>query len=360
MPMAIAEKAIAHFHSHNRKSSFISLGFYGGEPLVAFDEIRATTDLCQHYERGHETHYHMTTNGTVLTREKWSFLIDNNFGLLISLDGPLAVHDRYRRNVGGQGTYRTIVRNLTELRKYAPDYYENRVMFSCVRAPATSMKMLARFFSTHPLIRGRSAQVSGVSPGCPLLMTRLLSDVKDWDELRRADGDLKHEYLRRVATARTRGGRFRFLQDVYGKPFIKLHRRRICAGPRTSVWLNGMCMPATRKLFVAADGSLHTCERVGRSYPIGHVDTGVDLDRVYEMLEKHNAFHDRRCRECWAVRLCGACQSTIGGPEGVDPARAQAFCAEERDRISDTILSYVQVLEANPRAWDFIEEISVS
>jgi len=355
------ERALAYFYSHNGASTFIALGFYGGEPLIAFDAIRRATDSLREYERGHETHLHMTTNGTLLTRDKWPFLIEHNFALLVSLDGPVAVHDRYRKNIGGKGTFRTIARNLLQLREYAPDYYKNRISFSCVQAPATSIRSLLRFFSRHPLVRGLRAQVAGVSPGCPELMCRLVSEVSDWEEQRSTSTEAKGEYLGRVAMGRTRGSRFRFLQDLYGKDYILFHRREICAGPGASTWINGMCVPATRRLFVARGGTLFTCERVGRSYHIGHIERGVDFERVFRMLEGHNAFHDEHCRSCWAVRLCGACQSTMGGAEGVDPERVRReYCGNERARLAEVIRTYVQVLEVNPRAWDFIEDISIS
>lgn len=355
-----AFKALAYFYAHNGRAATISVGFYGGEPLSAFDMIRRVTGKALEYARGPETHLHMTTNGTLLTPERFEFLVKNNFALLVSLDGAGPVHDRNRRNVAGRGTHDLILANLGRLQAFDPTFYENNVMFSCVRTPAVSLSELAEFFATHPLTRRQRVQITGVSEGAPELMRTLEAEVEDWDRLRNDHDSMTVEYLKRLFSRRVKGAKWRFLESVCGSAFTRLQRRELCDGPGSPAWINGMCVPAWRKLFVAADGQMYTCERVGRSRPIGDVDTGVDLDRVFEYLAKHHAFTDRHCTGCWAIRLCGACQSTIGGPDGIDPERVRLHCAQERSQLAESLDLYTRLLEEDPHALDYIESISIS
>ena len=51
----------------------------------------------------------LQTNGTLLTDEWCAFLKKHNFLVGISLDGPKEIHDRYRRDRKGEGTYRHII-----------------------------------------------------------------------------------------------------------------------------------------------------------------------------------------------------------------------------------------------------------
>jgi hypothetical protein len=44
----------------------------------------------------------------------------------------------------------------------------------------------------------------------------------------------------------------------------------------------------------------------------------------------------------------------------IDEGRAAIFCAQERASLAELLVTYVAILEANPHAWDFIEEVSLS
>jgi uncharacterized protein len=85
--------------------------FQGGEPTLAglpfFEKL---VRYQQEYGRnGQSVSNAMQTNAVLLTKE-WCELFRNyNWLLGVSLDGPEAVHDRYRFNKGGQPTWRKVV-----------------------------------------------------------------------------------------------------------------------------------------------------------------------------------------------------------------------------------------------------------
>lgn len=359
MLLAYAQQALDYFYSHNARAALISVGFYGGEPLLAWELIQNVIQQLPRYTRGTETNVHMTTNGTCLTAEKYRLLADNEVALLVSLDGPRAIHDRCRRSPSGKGSYDIVTSNLRALKKYAPAYYRDNVSFSVVQTPGVNVDEIVRFFIKNVLTRGHAIQMSSLSPGCPDLIRRLQM-TRPGDPRSPTDDDLLEEFLGGVLRAHRRGNRARALEYVFGKRFITFHRRPICGRCDVAAGLNGMCTPTWRKLFVAADGALFTCERVRRDWPLGHVATGVDFDRVFEYLERHLAFHKGRCEQCWAVRLCGACQSTIGGPTGIDPQRVEEFCDAERCRLASLIQRYTQILEQRRQAFDFVEDVAIA
>ena len=68
----------------------VSIGFYGGEPLLRFDLLKQI--LC--YSKALNTlnfsfHYNITTNGLLLDKYM-DFLVENNVTMLVSLDGDLS------------------------------------------------------------------------------------------------------------------------------------------------------------------------------------------------------------------------------------------------------------------------------
>lgn len=64
----------------------------------------------------------MTTNGTLLTMDIARFLAENNFEVLISLDGSKNEHNEYRKFANGKGSFDTIMNNLRAIRKELPDF----------------------------------------------------------------------------------------------------------------------------------------------------------------------------------------------------------------------------------------------
>lgn len=63
------------------------ISFYGGEPLINFGFIEEIVDYVKHLDATNRNfRFSMTTNGILLHRYM-DFLVENNFHLLISLDG---------------------------------------------------------------------------------------------------------------------------------------------------------------------------------------------------------------------------------------------------------------------------------
>ena len=85
----MAKKGIEYLIAHSRDSGRIGISFYGGEPLLAFDLIQDCVEYSKREAEGRRVDFHFTTNGTLLTEEKLPFLVENQFSILISLDGPL-------------------------------------------------------------------------------------------------------------------------------------------------------------------------------------------------------------------------------------------------------------------------------
>ncbi|MBZ9572762.1 radical SAM protein [Patescibacteria group bacterium] len=86
------KKSIDFFLEHSLKQSTIN--FTGGEPLVYWKVLRK---LIEYLERKRKRIFIVvSTNGTLLDWEKFSFFQKNGVGLSISLDGPFEINDLYR------------------------------------------------------------------------------------------------------------------------------------------------------------------------------------------------------------------------------------------------------------------------
>jgi uncharacterized protein len=116
----------------------------GGEPtLLGLDFYRRVVELQRPFVSQKLITNSIQTNGTLLTEEWCQFLKENNFLVGISLDGPKAIHDRYRRDRGGKGTFQRVMRGLKLLQKHGVEY---NVMACVARETAYRPLEVYRFF----------------------------------------------------------------------------------------------------------------------------------------------------------------------------------------------------------------------
>ncbi len=102
----------------------ITVGWQGGEPtLRGLDFFRRAVALEEQYCRpGQRILNALQTNGSTLTDEWGEFLSQHGFLVGLSLDGPAALHDAYRRDKAGQPTFERVMRGLRLLQKHRVEY----------------------------------------------------------------------------------------------------------------------------------------------------------------------------------------------------------------------------------------------
>ena len=102
----------------------VTVAWQGGEPtLMGLDFFRRSIELEQKYRKPGMTFLNtMQTNATLLTDEWCEFLKEHDFLIGISIDGPRELHDAYRVNKRGEGTFDKVMRGLRLLQKHEVEY----------------------------------------------------------------------------------------------------------------------------------------------------------------------------------------------------------------------------------------------
>ena len=96
----------------------VTFTWHGGEPLLAgLDFYRRAVTYQQRYAGGKRIVNTLQTNGTLLTAEWASFFREHAFLVGLSLDGPEAIHDRFRMDRGGLPTFARVMRGLDLLQR---------------------------------------------------------------------------------------------------------------------------------------------------------------------------------------------------------------------------------------------------
>ncbi len=115
----------------------------GGEPtLLGIEFFKRVVNLQKPFTGQKAITNSLQTNGTLLTDRWCEFLKKHHFMVGISLDGPEQIHDRYRRDRKGNGTFAKVLQGLQLLQKHEVDY---NVLASVARETARYPHEVYRF-----------------------------------------------------------------------------------------------------------------------------------------------------------------------------------------------------------------------
>ena len=101
----------------------ISFAWQGGEPtLMGLDFFRKVVALQRQCAGGRPVHNAFQTNGTHLDDDWCSFFAREGFLVGLSLDGPRHIHDRYRVDKGGGGSFDQVLQAMEKLKKWRVEF----------------------------------------------------------------------------------------------------------------------------------------------------------------------------------------------------------------------------------------------
>lgn len=100
----------------SQRAEHVAVSWQGGEPtLMGLNFFRRVVELVERHRRPGQTVEHtLQTNGTRLDATWCAFLAENQFLVGLSIDGPRELHDTYRVDKHGRGTFDR-VRNAADL-----------------------------------------------------------------------------------------------------------------------------------------------------------------------------------------------------------------------------------------------------
>lgn len=102
----------------------VTVAWQGGEPtLMKLDFFRRSVEIAEKYRRpGQVINHTFQTNGLLLNDEWCEFFKKNNFLVGLSVDGPREIHDTYRVDRRGQGTFDKVMKGLGFLQRHKVEY----------------------------------------------------------------------------------------------------------------------------------------------------------------------------------------------------------------------------------------------
>lgn len=295
MDFETAQKAVDLFlklimqDTWSKKRKKIYIGFYGGEPLLEFNLIKRIIKYFEEaakeigFYKRFDALYRMTTNGALLNDEKVDYLKEKDVVIDVSLDGPEEEHDKFRVNANGRKTWAKIMKNLSRIKERYPDYYDRKISCLVTLHPLHNGKEIDRFFleNAHNFspIRTRFNQATlyGLTPEYEKFLEKNSGHPSELAITKSEQRNIERKF----------------------KLYFK--------NPKTT-W-TATCFPGGERIFVSASGTLSVCERTRKEFPnIGHVNTGIDLDRIRQIIKEYNEeIIQNKCWECDYWFLCNVC-----------------------------------------------------
>lgn len=301
--METIKKALLFLRDNSVDRDSVTIGFYGGEPLVEFGLIKETVDYCKEIFQGKEVRYTITTNGTLISDEVLELFEKENFGIVISLDGPKAVNDKNRKFAGSdQSVFDKVVESM--------DYmYENhrkifdKISINMVIDPSQDFKEYISLFQDNP-------NLSNVN-----IMTSIVEDDYKEDKYVATEAFVNDynypkflsylHYFGEIDMSDNKLYRNMFFQSIH-KMWRGLQKQTILG---TKNCPSGPCIPGYQRLMVDVEGRLFPCERVSENIDsncIGRVENGFDMGRVEDVLNIARTII-KNCEDCFAFRHCKLC-----------------------------------------------------
>lgn len=344
MTFEIAKKAIDYYVAHSSDEEELSLGFYGGEPLLAFDFIKKCVAYAEEAFEGRRVMYSFTTNGTLLTDEKLDFLVRYNFAILISLDGPEGVQNRQRKFANSAiGSFETLMKNVKNLKQKYPDYFKDHVSFNTVLDQRYPLADVVNFIMTNETVRDSRFILSTIN------------DTYAATEIENSSVFVEEYKYEKFKTFLWLAGRLNkqvispIMRDEHSNvrkmaiTFERYYQETLpYKGHR-----GGPCIPGVRKLFVTVEGKFYPCERVSESSTvaqIGDVYSGIDEEKAISILNIER-ISTEKCKNCWAYSFCYLCVAQADDGNKLSECKLCKACGESRMNVEETMKDYVVLRE---------------
>jgi uncharacterized protein len=289
MSLEVGKRALDFLIENSGTRHNLEVDFFGGEPLMNFEMLKDLVAYAREIEKKHNKNFRftLTTNGVLIDDDVIDFANREMSNVVLSLDGRKEVHDRYRIDYAGNGSWDRIVpkfQRLVNARGHKDYYMRGTFTHANPDFLKDIEKMLELGFNE-------------------LSMEPVVCAKGDKEELTDADFPILCEQYEKLAELMIK-------KRKEGKPFTFYHYMiDLQHGPCIYKRISG-CGSGTEYMAVTPWGDLYPCHQfVGdEAYKLGDIYNGVtNLEKQKEFADC-NVYARKECKDCWAKLYCsGGC-----------------------------------------------------
>ncbi|MBQ3129106.1 MAG: thioether cross-link-forming SCIFF peptide maturase [Clostridia bacterium] len=289
MSFEVGKRALDFLVENSGTRRNLEVDFFGGEPLMNFDVVKQMVAYARSIEKEHNKNFRftLTTNGMLIDDDVIDFANREMSNVVLSLDGRKEIHDRYRVDYTGKGSWETIVPKFQKLveARGGKNYY-----------------MRGTFTHANPDFLNDIQQMLDLG-FTELSMEPVVCAPGDPSELTQDDLPIVLDQYEKLAELMRK-------RDKEGKPFTFYHYMiDLTGGPCIYKRISG-CGSGTEYMAVTPWGDLYPCHQfVGEEkFRLGDIWEGVTNHETVEEFSSCNVYARPECRDCWAKLYCsGGC-----------------------------------------------------
>jgi len=289
MSFEVGKRALDFLVENSKGRHNLEVDFFGGEPLMNFDVVKQLVAYARSIEKdaGKNFRFTLTTNGVLIDDDVIDFANRECSNVVLSLDGRKEVHDRYRVDYAGNGSWEKIVPKFQKLveARGGQGYYMRGTFTHAnpdfLKDIETMLDLGFTELSMEPVVGPESDPSSLTAEDLPIVLEQ-------------------YEKLAELMLKRHREGRpftfYHYMIDLKGGPCIY---KRISG-----------CGSGTEYMAVTPWGDLYPCHQfVGEEkFKLGNVFDGVSNFEAQNDFAACNVYSRPECRDCWARLYCsGGC-----------------------------------------------------
>ena len=328
MSEEVGKRALDFLIENSGTRHNLEVDFFGGEPLMNFDVVKNLVAYARKREKetGKNFRFTLTTNGVLIDDGVIDFANREMSNVVLSLDGRKEIHDEFRVDYAGKGSFDKIVPKFQKLveARGGKDYYMRGTFThrnpDFVNDIRTMLDLGFDELSMEPVV---------CAPDDPAALN---------------DSDLEmvmqqYEELASLMLERRR----------QGKPFTFYHYMiDLSGGPCIYKRVSG-CGSGTEYMAVTPWGDLYPCHQfVGdEKFKLGDIYNGVTNTALQNEFKQCNVYAHPECNDCWAKLYCsGGCAANAYHATGKITGIYENGCKLFRKRMECAIfLEAMKTLE---------------
>ena len=320
MSFEVGKQALDFLIASSGSRRNLEVDFFGGEPLMNFDVVKQLVAYARSREAESKKNFRftLTTNGMLIDDDVIDFANREMSNVVLSLDGRKEVHDRYRVDYAGHGSWERIVPKFQKLvqARGGKNYY-----------------MRGTFTHANPDFLKDIEEMLNLG-FTELSMEPVVCAPEDPSALTAEDLPIVLEQYEKLAQLMLQRHR-------EGKPFTFYHYMiDLKGGPCIYKRVSG-CGSGTEYMAVTPWGDLYPCHQfVGEEkFKLGNVWDGVTNTEIQNEFASCNVYTRPECADCWAKLYCsGGCAANAYHATGSITGVYQYGCELFRKRMECAIM----------------------
>ena len=285
-----ARKSVDFMFAESADMPVVNLTFFGGETLLNFRMLQSSLAYANEKAAalGKRVNVSLTTNATLLRDDVIDWMVENDVGVTVSIDGAREQQDRYRVFANGMGSYDVILPRIRMLL----ERHRRRPIGARVTLTGQNLDVIGIY---RHLFEEIGFYEVGFAPVTTSWQRDYAIEADGFSHMLGQFQQLAFEFRDAAIAGRHHG--FSNVRDT----LEEIHKGMSKSHP---------CGAGFGLLGVATDGDVALCHRFAGSdsHKIGTVFDGVDRSQQEEFLSRHHIDLKTDCSKCWARPLCaGGC-----------------------------------------------------